>query len=183
MTNKATRQSFNNIKHVTIIKTWSWQEFEIDKSVSEFNIFYENALNNWIEWVFISSLGTYLKFKSIESFYWKMVRIGLPEPYNPRLYEMWSEEKRILLEKNPEKYYELEREDNERRQKIAEIIAESRFLSLERRQEIRLEKRLNFLRELEKLEKSWWLETTLSQLERLRKLENEERKRILENKN
>jgi len=60
-----------------------------------------------------------------------------------------------LLEKNPEKYYELEREDNERRQKIAEIIAENRFLSSERRQEIRLEKRLNFLKELEKLERSW----------------------------
>lgn len=175
MTNKATRQSFNNIKHVTIIKTWSWQEFEIDKSVSEFNIFYENALNNWIEWVFISSLGTYLKFKSIESFYWKMVRIGLPEPYNPRLYEMWSEEKRILLEKNPEKYYEMKRQDEERRKRISLLTAPILEKSFENRKKKFLIEREKILKDLEKRELKFGLESSKKKLEEFKILKNKEK--------
>lgn len=180
MTNKTTKQDYNNIKHVTIIKTWSWQEFEIDKSVSEFNIFYENALNNWIEWVFISSAGIYLKFKSIESFYWKMVRLELPEPYNPRFYELWSEERRILLEKNPEKYYEMEKQDEERRQKIQEVIAPILEKTFENRKKKFLFEREKILKDLEKRELKFGLESSKKKLEEFKILENKQK--ILEMK-
>ena len=170
----------NCVGRITVLQTWDWEEFELNL---EYNNFLE-LYNSWAEGVNLSEYRRFLKFSNLKTFFERKVWLSLPEAKKQKkLYEMWSEEKRILLEKNPEKYYELEREDNERRQKIAEIIAENKILSSDRRQEIRLEKRLNFLKELEKLEKNWGLETTLSQLERLRKLENEERKRILENKN
>lgn len=175
MTIKATKQNFNNIKQVTIIKTWSWEELEIDKTPEEFNFLYENALNSWVSWIFISSEQRFLNFKSIETFYWKKEKILLEEPKTLRLYELWSEEKRILLEKNPEKYYEMEKQDKERRQKLQEVITPILEKSFENRKKKFLLEREKILKDLEKREIKFGLESSKKKLEEFKILKNKQK--------
>lgn len=175
MTSKTTKQDYNNIRHFTIIKTWNWEEIEIDRTPEEFNNFYENALNAWIAGFFIKSKDIFLNFKSIESFYWKREKLELPEPKVLRLYEMWSEEKRILLEKNPEKYYELERQDEERRKNLKKVLAPILEKSFENRKKRFLEEREKILKDLEKRELKFWLESTRKKLEEFKILKNKQK--------
>lgn len=173
---KATKQSFNDIKHVTIIKTWAWEELEIDKTPEEFNFIYENALNSWVAGIYLTSAERFLNFKSIETFYGKRKRLELPEAIRmPRLYEMWSEEKRILLEKNPEKYYEMERQDEERKQKNQEVITPILEKSFENRKKKFLLEREKILKDLEKREIKFGLESSKKKLEEFKILKNKQK--------
>ena len=176
MTSKATKQYYNDIKQITVIRTWSWEELEIDKTPEEFNFIYENALNSGTSGVFISSAQRFLNFKSIETFYWKRVRLSLGEPKRElKLYEMWSEAKKILLEKNPEKYYLLEREDQERRQKLQKVIAPILEKTFESRKKKFLESRENILKDLERRELYFGLASTKKKLEEYLILKNKEK--------
>lgn len=162
----------NCVGRITVLQTWDWEEFEL-------NLEYDNFLelyNSWAEGVNLSEYKRFLKFSNLKTFFERKVWLSLPEAKKQKkLYEMWSEEKRILLEKNPEKYYEMKRQDEERRQKIQEVIAPILEKSFENRKKKFLIEREKILKDLEKRELKFGLESSKKKLEEFKILKNKEK--------
>ena len=162
----------NCVGRITVLQTWDWEEFKL-------NLEYDNFLelyNSWAEGVNLSEYKRFLKFSNLKTFFEKKVWLSLPEAKKTKkLYEMWSEEKRILLEKNPEKYYELERENEERRKNLKKVLAPILEKSFENRKKKFLEERDKILKDLEKRELKFELESTKKKLEEFKILKNKEK--------
>lgn len=169
----------NNIGK-TIIQTWDDEFYIIDVWYEDFLEFINNQKNLWQDWFNSQKYQTFIKFKNIKSISWDKKILKLP-PREAKFYELSHTEKQELLERDPEKYYRLESEDIERRRKIQAVIEKIPWLSEEEKMKRRLERRNEILKDLEKMERSWWIETTLSKLEKYNILINKEKIEKLKN--
>ncbi len=156
-------------KEVTILKTWKWEEFQIDMKYEDFLVFEKTLLNKWEDGFNSSDYRRYIKFSAIEDKIWKTLHLSLPPPKKDSLSLMWSEEKKLLKESNPQKYFELEQKDLNRRKNIenhSKKILDKIKPWIQKRF---IEKRREILKKLAFDEKKHWLETTLEKLEKLEK--------------
>lgn len=138
----------NNLKkEVTILKTWKWEEFEIEMNYEDFLALENTLKNNWEDWFNSKKYRRFIKFSSIEDKIWKTKFLSLPSP---------RVEKKLYTEEDKRKSRELHI-------RILEETKDSRKKKfLKRRDEI--------LKRLEINEKYFWLETTKSKLEEYFKL-------------
>ena len=175
--------SVNNIAEVTVVHTWDNNEFEISIEYDKFIELYTNAKINWIDWLNFSAEKKFISLKNIKSFEAKKVRLLLADiPRTLRLYEMWSLEKEELLKKNPNLYFRLEKEDEERRKRISLLTAPILQKTFENRKKKFLKEREKILKDLSKKEKEFWLETTLYKVNKYNENLNLEKIKVLKQK-
>lgn len=168
--------SMNN-KHITILTTWEDEKLTIDIEFKKWLEVKSEAKSKWEDWIFLQAYQRYIKFSNLKDERWKTQYLSLPEPKEESLSMLWSLEKKKLLENNPNKYYELERKDKERRRKIAEYVKNNNNI-IELRKKNFLEKRAEILKRLAFEEKELWFDTTISKLEELENFKKQEIKNL-----
>ena len=130
-----------NNQSVTILETWDWEKIEIP---FEFEVWLNtktSAKNNWEDWIYLKSHNRYLKFSNIKDEKGKVKYISLPEPVK--------------------EFKELTKEERENRDKMLSEIMEKTY---EKRKENFIKRRKEILKELERNEKKFWLETTIEKI-------------------
>lgn len=136
-----------NLKEITILKTWKWEEFEIEMRYEDFLIFENNLKSNWEDWFDSKKYRRFIKFSSIEDKIWKTKYLSLPEP----------------KQKNNKLYTEEEkRKSREFHKKILEKTFEWRKKNF-------IYRRNETLKRLAIEEKSFWIETTIDKIQDLMK--------------
>lgn len=165
----------NNIsQEITILRTRDNEEFELEISYEDFLKIQTEAKGRGEDGVNLSRQRRFLKFSSIKDIIGRTRRLSLPPPPREKhFFELWSEEKRMLLRKNPKKYKELYKQDQIRRKKASTIIKIAMEKTEKGRKKRFLEDRKKILADLAKKEKAFWLDTTLSKLEEHEKLKIE----------
>ena len=138
----------NNLKQeVTILKTWKWEELEIDMKYEDFLILEWNAKTQWVDWFNSTKYRRFIKFSAIEDKIWKTKYLALEAP------------KEEYKEKTPEE-----------REKIAETIKNAMEMTESGRKKRFYERRKELLEYLAKSEKMFWMETTLEKLDKYNKI-------------
>jgi len=162
----------NNLKsEITILKTWKWEIFEIDLKYEDFLIIESQLKMKWEDWFNSEKYRRFIKFSAIEDKIWKTRYLSLEQPKkDKRFCEMSHTEKEDLKKTNNDLYYKLLHDDEKRREKIAEKIKKAMDQTLDGRKKNFLIYRDGVLKELEKREKDFWLETTIEKLNQYLKL-------------
>lgn len=135
-----------NLKEITILKTWKWEEFEIEMKYEDFLIFENNLKSNWEEWFDSKKYRRFIKFSSIEHKIWKTQFLSLPQP-----------------KEKPKLYTE---EDKQKSREFHKKILEKTF---EWRKKNFIHRRNETLKRLAIEEKNFWVETTIDKIQDLMK--------------
>ena len=135
------------IEEITILETWDKEIIQIPFSIEEWLTAKIKAKNSWEDWIFLKSQKRFLKFSNIKDEQWKTKHLSLEAP--------------------KEEYKERSPKD---RKKIDEAIKKAMKITFDWRKKRFLEYRETILKQLEKQEIWFWLDTTNSKLEDYKKL-------------
>ncbi len=137
-----------NTKEITILTTWKWEVFEIEMKYEDYLVLEKNCKAKREDWFNSSKYRQFIKFSSIESIKWKTLYLALPEPKKPKL----TKKDMQVIQAEIKRWLEITFEGRKKR-------------FLDRREET--------LKQLEKEEKYFDLETTIFKLNDYNKVKNE----------
>ncbi len=164
----------SNIKKqkIVIITTFDDQEYILyDKTLQQWNDIVDNYKKIWKNKVYLENYDFNLYFSQIKKEKWKTISLSLPKPKEEKpFFLLWSNEKKKILNDNPELYYKLKKEEEEWRKRRAEWLRKLWWITLEKRKKSFLEKREEILKNLAKEEEFFLLETTISKIKALNEL-------------
>jgi len=129
-------------QEVTFLTTWDNDIIEIEIDFKTWLKTKNKAKNNWEDWIYLKSHKRYLKFSNIKDEKWKTKYLALEQP-KKEIKEITEEERKKIEE-------------------FKKTILEKTF---EWRKKRFYQEREKILKDLEKKEQYFWLQTTLSKIE------------------
>lgn len=154
-----------NKQVVTIIKTRDWEVFELKMPIAAYIAERDKRIALWKKTIFLKDFKYDLTITNVLSSVEKTKHIALPAPARPKtLLEMSSTEQKALQKSNPDKFYQMQNEEEQARIKTQAIIKEQMEKGFERRAKKFMEKRDEDLKKLAALEKTFNLKTTQQKL-------------------
>lgn len=134
-----------NCRNITLITTWDNEVIEVEIDFDTWLSKKNEAKKQWLDWVLLKKQKRFVKFANIKDEQWKT--------------RYFEEKKRIEAPKR-----ELTEEERQKRNKFIIFCLEK---TKENRRKNFIEERERILNNLAKMEKSWWMETTKSKLDKL----------------